>query len=890
MRGRIRLEAAIDEMLSQVEPADPVHLVEYVEEGSSPDSHWVYVLRPDGSRGQKREVKGRITPYPGAIFRASYDRKKWGPGQLAIIGVDANAYLGKPSVPAADWPLHGETHGMQGADRVSELHPWQWYPLRVQPDLASGDWYIKVLPGYYIADYEYRRLASTASADLSSYVPGVGSRYVTISLDASGTVVVTEGALVGSPTPADIPEPPATNWAVGVFLLDSGDSDISEAEHVEVRHLGRPTGRGAGLVDNVIVVAEAGGDYTTMQAAASAAAEGDLIVVAPGDYAENLVLGTACSLSAWGAAAPHKASVTMTLGNSAQSALVVLASCLVTGLSIDDQHTKGSGTYYAVKADTGVSVALSHCRIDVSYTGIGSPTTHQVSLAGGAVEPSVLHDCHVQGNVVLAGGTVVIDGCEIVGNVTCSAATTLYLRNSRVTGSVTGSGGTAYIYSDSSVGSTISGWSTVSYPAASVVYNSLLDAATGGSDGQVLVVQGDGKLALESLALGKSYFIDLLDTPDSWDEELVDPETDFVSDYYFADPDDVAQSGTGDDWYYLEMACRDDGDDNDIAYVHLSTPAGSKSKTAEWIDFGFVTGDGFQGVPDDAEILGVEVAIRRYQTTSNQIRDYEIYLMGCGGSDNKADTGTNWPYPKSGAATVTYGGAADDWNAVTPLTPAIVKSGSFGVSLKVQKLDATASTRDAMVVFIEMRIYYRMPITGLVVQGDELKFAVVASSFLGLPDTPDSYSGQAGKLLRVDDTPDEIEFFDDDEYLIRNLLIYIDGGGDEITTGVKHYIPIPEPVSSGGFDIEGWWAVADVSGSIQIDLWIDSGDFVIPDNSDSITASAPVALSSAQQDSDTTLTGWSKSHTGDKILGVNVDSCTTITKIWVTLRLKSKKA
>lgn len=115
------------------------------------------------------------------------------------------------------------------------------------------------------------------------------------------------------------------------------------------------------------------------------------------------------------------------------------------------------------------------------------------------------------------------------------------------------------------------------------------------------------------------------------------------------------------------------------------------------------------------------------------------------------------------------------------------------------------------------------------------------------------------------------------------ITIIIDGGGSAITTGVKGHLEIPFACT-----INRATLLADQSGSIVIDVWKDTYANFPPDNADSITASAPPTLSSAQKSQDTTLSGWTTSITAGDILAFNVDSCSTITR--VTLSLKVTKS
>lgn len=118
---------------------------------------------------------------------------------------------------------------------------------------------------------------------------------------------------------------------------------------------------------------------------------------------------------------------------------------------------------------------------------------------------------------------------------------------------------------------------------------------------------------------------------------------------------------------------------------------------------------------------------------------------------------------------------------------------------------------------------------------------------------------------------------------IGTIQIIIDGGGVAITTGVKGDLEIPFACV-----IQRATLLADQSGSIVIDIWKDTYANFPPTDPDSITASAPPTISGATKSQDSTLTGWTTSIAAGDTLRFNVDSCATITR--VTLSLKVKKA
>ena len=108
----------------------------------------------------------------------------------------------------------------------------------------------------------------------------------------------------------------------------------------------------------------------------------------------------------------------------------------------------------------------------------------------------------------------------------------------------------------------------------------------------------------------------------------------------------------------------------------------------------------------------------------------------------------------------------------------------------------------------------------------------------------------------------------------------IDGGGSAITTGEKDCIRIPDDFSG---TITGITLLANVSGSIVLDIWKDTYANFPPTVADTITASAKPTISSGVKSEDTTLTGWTKTLTAGDVLKFNIDSCTDITKCTVII-------
>lgn len=115
------------------------------------------------------------------------------------------------------------------------------------------------------------------------------------------------------------------------------------------------------------------------------------------------------------------------------------------------------------------------------------------------------------------------------------------------------------------------------------------------------------------------------------------------------------------------------------------------------------------------------------------------------------------------------------------------------------------------------------------------------------------------------------------EYEVLNYPL--NGGGVVLATGVQRTdVRVP-------FDcyIEKYEITADQSGSVVVDIWRDTYANYAPVDADSITASAPVTISSATKATNSTLTGWTRTLKRGDVLRFNVDSVTSITYATVAL-------
>lgn len=171
--------------------------------------------------------------------------------------------------------------------------------------------------------------------------------------------------------------------------------------------------------------------------------------------------------------------------------------------------------------------------------------------------------------------------------------------------------------------------------------------------------------------------------------------------------------------------------------------------------------------------------------------------------------------------------------------------------------------------------------------------AVVDLETDGTPDAANtSFTGSVATDWDSDTSPTDVgaaldqlaERIDDVEpYAIAQVAtinFVIDGGGSAITTGIKGDVELPWAGT-----INQATLLADQSGSIVVDIWLEQYADFPPEDADSITAAAPPTITTATKSQDSTLSGWTTSVAAGDILRFNVDSCDTITRCTVSLKI-----
>jgi hypothetical protein len=113
---------------------------------------------------------------------------------------------------------------------------------------------------------------------------------------------------------------------------------------------------------------------------------------------------------------------------------------------------------------------------------------------------------------------------------------------------------------------------------------------------------------------------------------------------------------------------------------------------------------------------------------------------------------------------------------------------------------------------------------------------------------------------------------------LATISMLFDGGGASVSAGITRFTLIPFPAT-----ITGWTVMADVSGSISIDIWKASFANFPPTVSNTIVNGYPLVLSSAQS-AQGSVANWSTVtiNAGD-VLAYHVTSASTVTAVTAQL-------
>lgn len=119
---------------------------------------------------------------------------------------------------------------------------------------------------------------------------------------------------------------------------------------------------------------------------------------------------------------------------------------------------------------------------------------------------------------------------------------------------------------------------------------------------------------------------------------------------------------------------------------------------------------------------------------------------------------------------------------------------------------------------------------------------------------------------------------------VSTLNFVIDGGGSAITTGIKGDVVVDYACT-----ISAWTLLADTSGSIKIDVWVEHYADYPPTDADSIcNGHEPEIAASGVKAQDTDLSDWATNPPAieaGQTIRFNVDSAATITRATLALKL-----
>lgn len=113
----------------------------------------------------------------------------------------------------------------------------------------------------------------------------------------------------------------------------------------------------------------------------------------------------------------------------------------------------------------------------------------------------------------------------------------------------------------------------------------------------------------------------------------------------------------------------------------------------------------------------------------------------------------------------------------------------------------------------------------------------------------------------------------------RTINVTFDGGGSALTAGLSTEIEIPYIAT-----IQSWNILSGLTGSIVVDV-LKSDSYSTYPTFTSIAGSEKPTLSSQQKNQDTTLSTWTTGLTSSNILKFNIDSTSTVTKVYLTLKI-----
>ncbi len=125
---------------------------------------------------------------------------------------------------------HAPQHMLGYSDPVYLLFR-QIIDLAVYGDLASGPFFVRVQAGMIPLATGGFIEKTAQSIDLTAHIPGGGARWVLVSINALGSVVLTDGVVVASVTlltSSNVPATPSGNFRLAAIRLYTGQTSITD--------------------------------------------------------------------------------------------------------------------------------------------------------------------------------------------------------------------------------------------------------------------------------------------------------------------------------------------------------------------------------------------------------------------------------------------------------------------------------------------------------------------------------------------------------------------------------------------------------------------------------------------------------------------------------------
>jgi len=150
----------------------------------------------------------------------------------------------------------------------------------------------------------------------------------------------------------------------------------------------------------------------------------------------------------------------------------------------------------------------------------------------------------------------------------------------------------------------------------------------------------------------------------------------------------------------------------------------------------------------------------------------------------------------------------------------------------------------------------------------------------GLPDDLNSLESFISVEDSIGDSADASQDLKLGKIGTKTFGVVIDGGGADITAGIKGDVVIPYDMT-----ITSWTLLGDQTGDIVIGLQKSTYDNFPPGPSGSITGVQKPTLSSAEKAQSSSISSWTTAITAGDIIRFTVDSCSGITRATLTIHV-----